>query len=106
MIEQVITKDNYVESIRAELAALVAEAGAEYSAELSNLSTLFADQYYKYLNATTDSDRKRAEANIRHVKASLSHISARMGLDVTDRLIAICTTALTIAATAAIRAII
>lgn len=106
MIEQVITRDEFIESIRDELAALVAGAKAEYSAELSNLSALFADQYYKYLNATTEGDRKRAECNIRHVKAALAHISARMGLDLTERLIAICTTALTIAATAAIRAII
>lgn len=106
MIEQVISREDYIESIRSELVKLTAEAKAEYSAELSNLSALFADQYYKYLNATTESDRKRAETNIRHIKASLIHISARMGLNVTERLITICSTAFTIAAAAAIRAII
>ncbi len=106
MIEQVITREEFIENIREELMKLVNSAKAEYSTDLADLSDKFADQYYNYLNAATEGDRKRAEANLKHIKASLAHISARMGLDLTERLIAICTTALTIAATAAIRAII
>ena len=51
-------------------------------------------------------DKERAELNIRHIKASLTHISAAVNLDVTDRVIAVCEAILTIAISAAIRAII
>ncbi len=106
MIDTIISKDDFMEHVQTELSDLLKSAKKEYAADLQNLATQFSDQYYKYLNATTESDRKHAQANIAHIKASLAHISARMGLDVTERLIAICTTVLTIAATAAIRAII
>ncbi len=106
MLDTIISKDEFAAQVQTELADLLASAKAEYAAELQDLASQFSSQYYKYLNAVTESDRKRAQANISHIKASLTHISARMGLDIADRLITICTTILTIAATAAIRAII
>ncbi len=106
MIDNMITREDFISQVQAELADLLKSAKAEYAGDLQNLSVQFAGEYYKLLNATTESDRQRVEANIRHIKATLAHISARMGLDLTDRLIKICTTILTIAATAAIRAII
>lgn len=106
MIENVITREDFIAMVQAELGELLKSADAEYAEKLQSLSIQFAEQYYKVLNGTTESDRKRAEDNIRHIRATLAHISARMGLDVTDRLIKICSTVLTIAATAAVRAII
>lgn len=106
MIEQVISKEDFTAQIQAELSDLLKSAKKEYAADLQSLSLQFAEQYYRYLNATTEADRKRAEGNIRHIRATLAHISARMGLDVADRLIKICTTVLAIAATAAVRATI
>ena len=106
MIEQIITQDAFAEQVQAELTDLLKSAGDEYAPELQALSLQFAEQYYRYLNGTTDADRRSAEANIRHIKAALTHISARMGLDLADRMIKICTTILTIAATAAVKAII
>lgn len=106
MIEQIITQDAFAEQVQTELAALLESTGDEYAPELQTLSLQFAEQYYRYLNGATDADRKSAEANIRHIKAALVHISARMGLDLADRIIKICTTVLTIAATAAVKAII
>lgn len=106
MIEQLISKDEFIASVNRELTELISSAKEEYAGDLQKLSEEFAGQCFKLFNATTESDRKRAETNIRHIKASLTHISARMGLDVTDRLIKICTTILSIAAAAAIKAII
>lgn len=106
MIDNVITREDFTVQVQSELADLLKSANAEYAEELQSLSIQFAGQYYQYLNGTAEADRKRAEDNIRHIRATLTHISARMGLDVTDRLIKICTTVLSIAAAAAIRAII
>ncbi len=106
MLDNIISRDDFAAQVQTELADLLKSTKAEYADDLKTLSGQFAEQYYKFLNATTAADCRRAEANIAHIKASLTHISARMGLDLTERLIKICMTVLTIAATAAIRAII
>ncbi len=76
MIEQIITQDAFAEQVQAELTDLLKSAGDEYAPELQTLSLQFAEQYYRYLNGATDADRRSAEANIRHIKAALTHISA------------------------------
>ncbi len=106
MIDQVISKEEFSGLVKEELTGLLESASAEYAEPLQKLSLQFAEQYYRYLNGTTEADRKRSEANIRHIKATMAHISAGMGLDVTDRIIKICTTVLSIAAAAAVKAII
>jgi|GEM_PF-6267558 predicted chitinase len=106
MMEQVISKEHFIAQVKTELSGLLSSAKEEYTADLQALSLQFAEQYYQFLNGATETDRKRAEDNIRHIRAVMVHISARMGLDVAGRLISICTTVLTIAASAAVRAII
>ncbi len=106
MLDQVITQEQFAEQVQAGLADMIKGAKAEYQPKLTELSKTFADQYFKYANATTEGDRKRAETNISHIKASLTHISAQMGLDVTDRLITICGWVLQAAVKAAIIAIL
>ncbi len=106
MIDHILSYDDFSAGVSKELADLLASAKAEYQPRLIELSGLFSEQVYKLLNATTDADRKRAESNICHIQSGLTHISAQLGLDVTERLIAICSAVLTIAAAAAIRAVI
>ncbi len=106
MIDTIISKSEFTTQVQIELAGLLASAKAEYVPLLEDLSARFTEQYYNYWNAATESDRVSAENNIRHIKAAMAHISARMGLNLMERLLAICTTVLNIAATAAIRAII
>ncbi len=106
MLDTIISKDDFVEHVQIELCGLLESAPGEYGEDLQDLAVQFTGQYYKYLNATDESEQKRAQANISHIKAALAHISARIGLDIMERIIKICSTVLSIAVAAAIKAII
>ena len=106
MLQDTITQQDFVAAVETEVRKLADSVKEEYAGTIQLLSAQFAEQYYKYLNGTTQSDKERAELNIRHIKASLTHISAAVNLDVTDRIISVCEAILTIAISAAIRAII
>ena len=106
MIQDAITRQDFVAAVEHEVKALADSVKEEYAGTIQLLSAQFAEQYFKYLSGTTQSDKERAELNIRHIKASLTHISAAVNLDVTDRIISVCEAILTIAISAAIRAII
>ena len=106
MIQQVITKKDFMAEVESELNKLLKSAKEEYAEGLKLISLQLAEQHYKFMNATTEMDKSRAEANIAHLRATLSHISAAVNLDLVDRLITISATVITIAATAALKAII
>ena len=106
MLQDAITRQDFVAAVEVEVKKLADSVSEEYAGTIQLLSAQFAEQYFKYLNGTTQSDKERAELNIRHIKASLTHISAAVNLDVTDRIISVCEAILTIAISAAIRAII
>lgn len=106
MIQDTITRQDFVAAVETEVRKLADSVREEYAGTIQLLSAQFAEQYYKYMNSVTQSDKERAEQNIRHIKASLAHISAAVNLDVTDRVISVCEAILTIAISAAIRAII
>lgn len=106
MLQDAIDKQDFVDAVENEMKKLADSVKEEYAGTIQLLSAQFAEQYFKYLNSVTTSDKERAELNIRHIKASLTHISAAVNLDVTDRVIAVCDAILTIAISAAIRAII
>lgn len=106
MLQDAIDKQDFVAAVEVEVKKLADSVKEEYAGTIQLLSAQFAEQYYKYLNSVTTSDKERAELNIRHIKASLTHISAAVNLDITDRIISVCEAILTIAISAAIRTII
>lgn len=106
MIEQIISKKDFIIEVEKELDDLLKSAKNEYAENLKLIGLQLAEQHYKFMNATTEGDKERAIANIAHLKATLSHIAAAVNLDFTDRLIKISAAVITIAAVAALKAII
>lgn len=106
MINQITSYDEYVSAMSAEVEELLKQVNDGYRQDAELLAKRFTMESYKLLNATTEMDVARAKANLRHIKASLTHIGAMIGLDLTDRLIAITGVVLSIAIRAAIKAII
>ena len=85
MIEQIISKKDFIIEVEKELDDLLESAKNEYAENLKLIGLQLAEQHYKFMNATTEGDKERA--NIAHLKATLSHIAAAVNLDFTDRLI-------------------
>ena len=106
MFKELISKKEFIGSVEAELKALVKTVKTDYRATVDLLSKEFTEQSYELLNATTEEEAEKARRNIAHIKASLAHISARISMDLSERLIAITSIAITVAVTAAIKAII
>lgn len=106
MINQITSYDEYVSAMSTEVETLLKQVDNDYRQDAELLAKRFTMESYKLLNATTTMDVERASDNLRHIKASLTHIGAMIGLDLTDRLIAITGVVLSIAISAAIKAII
>ena len=106
MIQQVISKKEFMAEVEKELDKLLKSAKEEHQDSLKLIGLQLAEQHFKFMNATTEMDRTRAEDNIAHLRATLSHISASINLDLVERLIAISATVITITTTAALKAII
>lgn len=106
MINQITSYDEYVSAMSAEVEELLKQVNDGYRQDAELLAKRFTMESYKLLNATTEMDVARASDNLSHIKASMTHIGASIGLDLADRLIAIAGAVVGIAIRATIKAII
>lgn len=106
MKKDVIEYSEFMNAIKSEIYSLAKSVGDEYRADVDSLSTRFATESYKLINAKTDLEVGRACSNLSYIKASLSHISSQVNLDIADRLIVIIGVALSVLIRSAIKSVI